>query len=136
MSAVQTVAVAPSHPGGQGSRKVGGHIAAFRAQPKFALDASLKLVSGVNPWRPNTPGHDFYVAVLSHNPKSVGAAIDLGKKAGLNAGEVQGHLRWLYTWGGAHIEIGGKLYAPPASAPSVPAVVQSAKAPAKSKVKA
>ena len=114
-----TTPVAPAM-GPQGSSTPGGHYVAYRNQSKFDLGASLKLVSTVNPWRPNTPGHAFYVGVLSQGPATVGAAIELAKSSkprSFKASEVQAHLRWLYTWGGAYLEVNGKLFAaPPATA--------------------
>lgn len=133
-----TTPVAPSHPAGQGSSTPGGHYVAYKAQPKFDLESSIKLVSSVNPWRPGTPGHVFYSKVLAQNPGSVAKAVALGETAGFKAREVQNHLRWLFTWGGSYVEIGGKLYAAPAQssevvAKPVKAPVSKAKAPVKAK---
>jgi hypothetical protein len=118
--------------GAQGSSTPGGHYVAYKAQGRFDLSASLKLVSSTNPWRPNTPGFRFYQAVLAKAPATVGAAVTLGVASGFKAREVQNHLRWLYTWGGSYVEIGGKLFA----APVAPVQAPVAKAPAKSKAKA
>jgi hypothetical protein len=127
MSTITTTPVAPTM-GAQGKSTPGGHYSAYRAQPRFAVEATMRLISGTNPWRPNTPGHRFYTAVLAKNPATVAAAIALGKDAGFKAREVQDHLRWVYTWGGSYVEIGGKVFSPPV-APAAP------KAPAKAKSK-
>jgi hypothetical protein len=122
--------------GSQGSSTPGGHYVAYRAQGAFALDASLKLISGSNPWRPNTPGFRFYTAVLAKSPATVGAAVTLGKDAGFKPREVQNHLRWLYTWGGSYVEIGGKVFSPPVGTAPAPVAKAPAKAPKSPKVKA
>jgi hypothetical protein len=89
----------------------GGHYLAYKNQPAFAPTATLSIVAGTNnPWRPNTPGFDFYSTVLAKSPKTVAEAIAMGAKAGLKAGQVQAHLRWLFTWGGAYLSVDGKLY--------------------------
>lgn len=124
-----TTPVAPAM-GEQGTSTPGGHYVAYRNQPKFDLGASLKLISQVNPWRPGTPGHRFYTMVLTKNPATVGAAVKLAEGS-FKASEVQAHLRWLYTWGGAYIEIGGKLFAAPPAQPKAPAKGKGSKAPAK-----
>jgi hypothetical protein len=97
-------------------RDCSGHYQAYKAQPAFALDATIKLVSPTNPWRgppKRCPGWHFYKKLLSKAPATVGATIELGAKAGIKAAEVQKHLRWLYTWewGGPYIEIDGQIYA-------------------------
>jgi hypothetical protein len=117
--------------GAQGSSTPGGHYVAYKAQGRFDLSASLKLVSSTNPWRPNTPGFRFYQAVLAKAPATVGAAVTLGVASGFKAREVQNHLRWLYTWGGSYIRIAGQVFVPPVAAPKA-APVKAPKAKAKS----
>jgi hypothetical protein len=121
---MSTTPVAP-RVGAQGTSTPGGHYVAYRNQAPFALEASLKLISGTNPWRPNTPGTRFYTAVLAKNPATVAAAIALGKDAGFKAREVQNHLRWLYTWGGSYVEVGGKVYSPPVAPAPAPKAKKS-----------
>lgn len=103
--------VAPVN-GAQGKATPGGHVTAWRAQAKAGFNPthSLKLLSTTNPWRPNTPGHTFWVKALavSPAPATVGAALDLAKKAGIKG--AAGHLAWLYTWGGAYVSVNGKTY--------------------------
>jgi hypothetical protein len=118
MSNTSVTAVAPAHPVGVGSSKKGGHVVAFRAQKAFPLDATLELISSTNPWRPNTPGNTFFEKVLRANPKTVQAAVDLGKAISISEPDVQGHLRWLFTWGGSYIKVAGQLYSAPAGAPA------------------
>jgi hypothetical protein len=103
----------PRSPPGQRVSSPGAHIAAWKAQPKFVLEATLRPINTINPWRPNTSGHRFYTKVLSQNPATVGDAMALGTKAGFSAHKIQEHLRWLYTWGGSYIEIAGQVYAKP-----------------------
>jgi hypothetical protein len=131
MSATPNTPVAPVV-GKVGSSVKGGHIEAYRAQAKFLPSDTLRVIPGTNnPWRPGTPGHAFYTAVLANGPATVGAAIEMAAKSkpSFRAVDVQGHLRWLYTWGGAYLEVNGKLYS--SEAPAAPA-----KAPAKGKVPA
>jgi hypothetical protein len=98
----------------------------------FSLEASLELISGSNPWRPGTPGSNFWSQVLSKNPATVAAAVAMGKDAGFKAREVQNHLRWLYTWGGSYVRIGGAVFVPPVQ----PEKPKAEKPKAKSKVRA
>jgi hypothetical protein len=114
MSTITTTAVAPTV-GQQGTKIHGGHVDAYRACPPFAPTASLELISGSNPWRPTSPGHSFYTQVLAHKPATIGKALELGAKAGFKVGEVQGHLRWLFTWGGSYIKVDGKVFSEPKS---------------------
>jgi hypothetical protein len=116
--------VAPSHPEGQGHATKGGHYVAFKAQGNFAPEATFEVISAVNPWRPNTPGHRFYAAILASKSATVGDVLSVGKEAGFKASDIQGHLRWLFTWGGSYIRVAGNVYAAPAvSAPEVQAPV-------------
>lgn len=112
MPTITTTPVAPTV-GQQGQKTHGGHYTAYRAQPAFAPTASLELISGNNPWRPYTPGHNFYVQVLAKTPATIGAALELAKGAGIKANDAQKHLRWLYTWGGSYIRVDGQVYSPP-----------------------
>jgi hypothetical protein len=115
----KNIAIAPRS-GEVGSRKVGGHIQAFRLQGEFAPTSKLEVVATSNPWRVGTPGATFYDKVLAKKPATVKAALELADKAGI-AG-AQGHLRWLFTWG-PHLKVDGKLHgsqAPKASAPKAP----------------
>jgi len=91
------------------------HHTDWKAQPNFAPDGTIKLVSPENPWAllgrsgRNGKGYQFFVKVMAKGPATVQEAIDLGKEIGLKPGQVQGHLRWLYTWG-PFVEIDGKLF--------------------------
>lgn len=103
--------------GVQGKATPGGHVLAYKAQPAFGATATLQLVAGTNnPWRPGTPGHAFYVQVLAGLApgatvaQCIAAAATAKVPGATKAGQVQGHLRWLYTWGGAYLAIDGKLY--------------------------
>jgi len=128
-----TIAIAPAHPMGQGSQTKGGHHNAWRAQPKFQPSDKLSLVSTVNPWRPNSLGWSFYNAVLAPCPATVSDALAVGKAKGYPARVVQGHLRWLYTWGGSYLAVNGSTYAAPAApvvatvAPVAPVVATTGK---------
>ena len=85
------------------------HRNAWKKHPAFPLTATLKMLVSVPRWRPGGRGADFYAKVLSKGPATVGAAVELGKAAGISAGQVQSFLRYLYTWGG-QVEIGGQVY--------------------------
>jgi hypothetical protein len=131
VNTVTNTPVAPSHPEGQGTSTKGGHYVAFKAQGNFAPEATFERISATNPWRPNTPGFRFYAAVLAGTPSTVADVLALGKEAGFKASDVQGHLRWLFTWGGSYIRVAGKVYAAPAgSAPEVQAPVAAPALPA------
>jgi hypothetical protein len=121
--------------GTQGTSTPGGHYVAYKAQPIFAPTATLELISGTNPWRHNTPGFDFYTMVLAQKPATVQKAIELGaaSKRKFTGPEVQNHLRWLYTWGGSYIRIGGKVFSPPPGAVRAPKPAPAKKAPKASK---
>jgi hypothetical protein len=131
---VQGSPLAVSHPAGTGTSVKGGHILAWRAQPKFPVDASIALVPGTsNPWREGCEGRKFYDLVLS-KATTVQQAIDLGAKLmGLKPNQVQGHLRWIYTDNGAYVTIGGRRWAMPeggipVKAPRAPKAPKVAKA--------
>jgi hypothetical protein len=105
------------------------HTAAFRAQAPFAPEASL-VVTGGNTWRPGTPGHRFFAEVLSQNPATVQAAIDLASSLAepFSVKATQGHMRWLYTSAGGLLEVDGqKFVAPekPAKSPKVKVVAKA-----------
>ena len=91
------------------------HRVAWKTHPAFPLTASIKMLvtgdaeTGGTMWRRGGRGADFYAKVLSKGPATVGAAVELGKAAGISAGQVQSFLRYLYTWGG-QVEIGGQVY--------------------------
>ncbi len=125
---VKNVPVAPRGGEAVGTSTKGQHILDYRAQPAFPVTAKLALVSTVNPWRANSPGHAFYVKVLALKPATVKSAIDLGAKMGLKAGMVQAHLRWLYTWGGAYLSVDGQLYGQAKAAPKARKPAKLAKA--------
>jgi hypothetical protein len=96
---------------------------AYKAQAAFAPTATLELISGSNPWRPNTPGYFLWVQVLSQSGcRTVANAIELAAKARnpQKASEIQKHLRWLYTWGGSYLRVNGAVFVPPPSAPKAP----------------
>lgn len=105
-----TIAIAPRHPLGSGKSTPGGHYKAYRAQPLFAPTDTLELVTTAVRWRDGTPGHAFYMSVLSKRPATVADALALGKDAGLKGREVQNHLRWFYTWAG-DLKVNGQVYA-------------------------
>jgi hypothetical protein len=114
----KSIAIAPRQ-GNVGSRKVGGHIEAFRvlrAKGNFAPAQKLEVLATSNPWRVGTPGAAFFDKVLAKKPATVKAALELADKAGI--ANAQGHLAWLFTWG-PHLKVDGKLHAAPvASAPA------------------
>jgi hypothetical protein len=96
-----------------------GRTAAFKAQPKFPVDAEIKI--GKSVWSDGVAGSRFYAKVLSKNPATVQKAIDLAGELNppFSPSAVQGHLRWLYTAG--ELEVDGKSYAATKSAPVVQA---------------
>jgi hypothetical protein len=117
-----TIAVAPAQ-GAQGHATRGGHHHAYMACRRFEASETIKLVSHVNPWRPGTSGHEFYVAALQGGKSAtIGAAIELAAKIGLKPRQAIDHLRWLYTWGGSYLEVSGKLYAAPEASTQKPLV--------------
>jgi hypothetical protein len=128
MSEMTNIAIAPAHPLGQGRAIRGGHIQAFRAQPIFKHTDRLKVLSNANPWRLGSTGGMFFDSVLSQKPRTVADAIALGMKNGFSELDVQGHLRWLFTWTGPHLEVNGKVWRLP-----VVAIVATPKAKAKKK---
>lgn len=133
MATLQNVStpVAPTV-GAQGTSTPGGHYVQYKAQSAFAPTATIELISGSNPWRPNTPGFFLWVQVLSQSGcNTVAKAIELAAKAKnpQKASEVQKHLRWLYTWGGSYLRVNGAVFVPPPAAPKAPAKARkSAKA--------
>jgi hypothetical protein len=105
------------------------HFRAWRLQKNFPLTATIEMLVNVPRWRPGGVGHDFWVRAMHKGPKTVAEAIALGKEIGLTAGEVQGHLRWLYTWGD-QVKIGGHQYASTAQIETIGPELVPAPAPA------
>jgi hypothetical protein len=98
------------------------HRKIFRIQPDFPLNASVRLVSGTNPWRYQSLGWKFYELVLRGHPEStVGELCKFGRPHGIGDMETMEHLRWLFTWGGSYVEIAGRLYS---EVPEVPRKVR------------
>ena len=97
------------------------HVDAFKGQPDFGLNEVTRLVSGSNPWRNGSRAWPIFELVLRRNPVStVGRLLELiWEHCRIPDEEAMTHLRWLYTWGGSYLEVGGRLYAPP---PIVPVV--------------
>jgi len=137
MSTTGTTPVAPQHPAGTGSQRKGGHHVAWVACPRFASDASVALVSATNPWRRETPGYRLWEAVLyplAFGPSALpGCTIQHILDAAHNVldyppRETQGHLRWIYTWGGAYLAVGGAQWPAMAEA-TAPVVVEATPVP-------
>jgi hypothetical protein len=125
MSTVTTtsIAVAPS-PAPRGHSDKGAHVLAWRGQKAFDPTSTIRLLNpSVNPWRA-VESADFYSKVLC-NPDvtTVQQAIDLAIKLRIckSAARVQGHLRWLYTWGPGWLEVNGQLYGQSAAPVEAPA---------------
>ena len=109
-----TIAIAPSATVVGRPVELDMHRKMFKVQPDFPGEARVRLVSGTNPWRPNSLGWRFYELVLRHHPEStVGELCRLGIPHLIAQEEAMEHLRWLFTWGGSYVEIGGRLFAPP-----------------------
>lgn len=111
------------------------HVSAWRKHGVFPLTASIKMLVQVPRWRPGSRGADFYAKVLSQNPATVEAAIALGKKHGISAGQVQSFLRFLYTWGD-QVEIAGQRYKAVVLVATPKQVEIKAKVPAKAQASA
>jgi hypothetical protein len=113
-----TISVAPqAHVAGK-PLELDAHRKAFRIQPDFALDATVKLASGTNPFRHRSLGWQWYESVLRPTFDrveviTVGELLRLGRPHGIGDVEGMEHLRWLFTWGGSYVEIGGHLYSDP-----------------------
>ena len=122
-----TVAIAPTHPGGQGHATKGGHVNAWRAMLKaggIPLTATVTFASPLlaSPWRPTAPGTTLYNSVLAQhvpstaNPNPAGITIGqlcVAAKAamGLTQAQTMGHLVWLYTWPHAGMLVNGQTWA-------------------------
>lgn len=119
--------------GTQGSSTPGGHVQAWRAQKNFALEASFELISATNPWRAKRSAIFFdRVLAATPAPTTIGQVLANAEKLGFKPGESQRHLRWLYTWGGSYIKVGGQVFTPPSVSAPAPKATPKAKAKAKS----
>lgn len=89
-----------------------GHIKAFVTQPHFSEKSEVQLFSVINPWRPYSFGFRFHSHVLmqAHYPATIEEIIDIGIAAGFSPEDTHGHLRWLYTWGGAYLIVDGENF--------------------------
>ena len=106
------VAIAPTHPLGQGHAQKGGHVLAWRQQAPLPLTATVTFAPGfVNPWRPNTPGSNFCNAAIMPyvgTGATVQEILAAAQQAlGLKPNACQGHLRWLYTWPHCAVQVNG-----------------------------
>jgi len=119
---------------GTGSKgKEGGHHVAFMQQADFLATDTLTLLTATNRWRYGTDGWFFRDQVLSKNPATVGAAIELAKAnkgRTWSATEAMKHLRWLYTWTG-ELAVNGKRWEETQSTAAPRAKRSKAKAKAK-----
>jgi hypothetical protein len=102
------------------------HIAAFRAQADFPVEAKIKV--GASVWQsPETAGARLYELVLSKRPSTIQKVLDAAAelKPPFTVKQVQGHLKWLYTAG--NLEVDGTSYVVQAKAPKA-AKVEAPKA--------
>lgn len=95
------------------------HVIAFRRCKPFDLNATVRVISTHNPWRPSSHGYNLFEKVL--RPKNtamttIGQIIDEAEAVGYYRAETARHLRWLYTWGD-FIEINGMRYFPEVESP-------------------
>jgi hypothetical protein len=112
---LKTIPISPS------SGSPVAHVRAWKSQEDFAWESTIRLVSGTNPWRPNSLGWPLFEYVLRVNPAStVGEILQIATGYGFGYDDTMRHLRWLYTWGGAYIEIDGRLYNPPPAGSELP----------------
>jgi hypothetical protein len=93
-----------------------GHWKSVKSLPDFPEPATLRRLNDVNPWKFGCPGYHFYEKVLRQNPHAVGETLRLAKEAGIREAStptnVQGHLKWLFTWRqkGVFLEIDGQIW--------------------------
>ena len=78
----------------------------------FASSATLRLLNDINPWDEGCPRYHLYEIVLrpilSKQAATMGEVLKLAKDAGIrfarSPGQVQTHLKWLFTWDGLYLE--------------------------------
>lgn len=88
------------------------HTKAWRKCEPFDLDATARLISSHNPWRPGARAWNLFEQVLRPKPVSTVKQIVADAEAiGYRRKDVERHLRWLYTWGD-FLEISGQRYFP------------------------
>jgi hypothetical protein len=80
------------------------HKIAWRKCKSFPLDASVRVISSHNPWRPNAHGYNLFEMVLRKKPMTTAAI-------GYFETDTMSKLRWLYTWGD-FIEVNGQRHFP------------------------
>ena len=77
------------------------------AQRPFSLKAKLELTTKYCPWHPRSEGALFHKILVERTPCTVEEIVLYAR--GITATRVQGHLRWLYTWGD-YLKVDGKLW--------------------------
>jgi hypothetical protein len=88
------------------------HVTAWRRCKPFDANATIRIISTHNPWRPNALGWNLFEHVLRNaEPTTIGKIIDAAEAIGYYRTDTMRHLRWLYTWGD-FIEINGQRYFP------------------------
>lgn len=89
------------------------HKLAWKRQENFDLDATVRIISSHNPWRPNAYGYRFFEIVLRPKPITTVREIlaDAANLIGYQSTDVMSKLKWLYTWGD-FIEVDGQRHFP------------------------
>jgi hypothetical protein len=109
------------------------HTDAFKACKAFPREATVRVISTHNPWRPGSLGWPLFEAVLRKKTNwTVGEVIDDAVGIGYDAHVAMSNLRWLYTWGD-FIEIDGKRYFPEIKEAPVEAPVKKTNAKSRDK---
>jgi hypothetical protein len=88
------------------------HVTAWKACKSFPYDATVRVISTHNPWRPTALGWNLFEHVLrKKTTTTIGQIIKDAHEIGYDPYNTMQHLRWLYTWGD-FIEINGQRYFP------------------------
>lgn len=103
------------------------HVEAFKRCPPFDTNATVRVLSTHNPWRPNAFGRNFFEAAIRGKGTTTVEQIYRDAEAiGYFRTDVARLLRWLYTWGD-FVEIDGKRHFPEHVIPTAPLVAPKKK---------
>jgi hypothetical protein len=95
------------------------HVIAFRRCKPFELNATVRIISTHNPWRPHSRAWNLFEYVLRmKTTTTIRGILDDAEAIGYYRADTMRHLRWLYTWGD-FIEINGQRYFPEVQEPVI-----------------
>lgn len=85
------------------------HKKAWRRCQDFPIDATIKLISSHNPWRPGSYSWPIFDLLRKKPMATIEEILNDCQEIGYPRSQAMESLKWLYTWGD-FIEINGQRY--------------------------